>query len=136
MASNLTTDIENLCTLFDKQTDLTTKITNDQLETKNSSVNVQSHRPLTISILAHYFSLQCDEFLRLSLNPQIESKYSDSLKNSLIKKRGISFEDSIKSYHSSSILSNIHDEYEFLSYLHSSISKPTEFQISYNIKFQ
>ncbi|CAF1648594.1 unnamed protein product [Rotaria sp. Silwood1] len=136
MASNMTTDIENLCTLFNKQTDLTTKITNDQLETKNSSVNVQSHRPVTISILAHYFSLQCDEFLRLSLNPQIESKYSDSLKNSLIKKRGISFEDSIKSYHSSSILSNIHDEYEFLSYLHSFISKPIEFQIGYNIKFQ
>ncbi|CAF4932287.1 unnamed protein product [Rotaria sp. Silwood1] len=38
MASNMTTDIENLCTLFNKQTDLTTKITNDQLETKNSSV--------------------------------------------------------------------------------------------------
>ncbi|CAF4435686.1 unnamed protein product, partial [Rotaria sp. Silwood2] len=136
MASNLTTDIENLCTLFDKKTDLKTKITDDQIETKNSSLNVQLCRPLTISTLAHYFGLQCDEFLRLSLSSEIESKYSNTSKNSLTKQRGISFEDAIKSYHSSSILSDIHDEYEFLSYLRSSISKPTEFRIGYNIKFQ
>ncbi|CAF3378694.1 unnamed protein product, partial [Rotaria sp. Silwood2] len=98
--------------------------------------NVQLCRPLTISTLAHYFGLQCDEFLRLSLSSEIESKYSNTSKNSLTKQRGISFEDSIKSYHSSSILSDIHDEYEFLSYLRSSISKPTEFRIGYNIKFQ
>ncbi|CAF4027514.1 unnamed protein product [Rotaria sordida] len=136
MTSNLTTDIESLCTLFDKHTDLTTKKTDDEIEFKNSSFNVQSRRPLTISTLAHYFGLQCDEFLRLSLNPHIESKHSDTLKNSLTKQRGISFEDSIKSYHSSSILSDIHDEHEFLSYLRSSILKPTESRIGYNIKFQ
>ncbi len=98
--------------------------------------NIPSRRPLTVSTLAHYFGLQCDEYLRLSLNTSNEFKSSDTLKDSLTKQRGITFESNIKSYYSSSILSNIHDEHEFLSYLRSSIVSPGEFAIGYNIKFR
>jgi hypothetical protein len=98
--------------------------------------NIQFHRSLTVSTLAHYFGLQCDEYLRLSVTSKIESYNSDVLKSSLAKQRGISFENNIKSYHSSSILSNIHDENEFFSYLHSSISSSNELGIGYNIKFR
>jgi len=98
--------------------------------------NIQTRRPLNVSTLAHYFGLQCDEYLRLSLNSSNESTKSDTLNNSLTKQRGISFEANIKSYYSSLILSNIHNEHEFLSYLRSSISNPSEFRIGYNIKFQ
>ncbi|CAF1163663.1 unnamed protein product [Rotaria sordida] len=136
MASNLTTDIENLSILFDRQTDLIGKTTDDQTEINDSTIKIQSHRPLTVSTLAHYFGLQCDEFLRLSLNSQINSNNSDTLKNILTKHRGISFEADIKSYHSQSILSNIHNEDEFLFYLRSSISSPIdELRIAYNVKF-
>ncbi|CAF3516523.1 unnamed protein product [Rotaria sp. Silwood1] len=136
MASSLTTDIESLSVLFDQQTDLTGKRTNDQTEISDSTFNIQTRRPLTVSTLAHYFGLQCDEFLRLSLNSEIESNNFDTLKNVLLKHRGISFETDIKSYHSPSILSNIHDEDEFLFYLRSSISSPTdELRIAYNVKF-
>jgi len=98
--------------------------------------NIQFHRPLTVSTLAHYFGLQCDEYLRLSLNLSNESNNSDTLKDSLTKQRGITFESNIKSYHSSSILSNIHDEHEFLRYLRSSNLSPNEIRIGYNIKFR
>ncbi|CAF4377402.1 unnamed protein product [Rotaria sp. Silwood2] len=136
MASSLTTDIESLSILFDKQTDLTEKTADDRPETSGSASNIQLRRSLTVSTLAHYFGLQCGEFLRLSLNSQIESNSHDTLKSFLMKHRGISFETGIKSYHSQSILSNIHEEDEFLSYLHSSISSPTEeLRIAYNVKF-
>ncbi|CAF3400715.1 unnamed protein product [Rotaria socialis] len=135
MISSSITDIESLSKLFDKQTDLTTKTTDDPTENDNAIFNSRSNRPLTVSTLAHYFGLQCDEFLRLSLNSQIESNNADNFKNVLTKRRGILFEADIKAYYSKSILSNIHDEYDFLSYLQSSISSPTETRIAYNVKF-
>ncbi len=61
---------------------------------------------------------------------------SDTLKDSLTKQRGITFESNIKSYHSSSILLNIHDEHEFLNYLRSSNLSSNEIRIGYNIKFR
>lgn len=53
----------------------------------------------------------------------------------MTKQRGISFESDIKSYHGPSILSNIHDENDFLIYLRSSISSLTQPRIAYNVKF-
>ncbi|CAF1331951.1 unnamed protein product [Adineta steineri] len=136
MSSNLLPDIENLCTLFDKQADLTTESSNNETENINSTFNSQSRRPLTVSTLAHYFGLQCDEYLRLSIKSTNESNKSDTLTNSLTKQRGITFESNLKSYYSASILSNIQDEHQFLPYLRSLISNPTELRIGYNIKFR
>ena len=93
------------------------------------------HRPLTVSTLAHYFGLQCDEYLRLSLNSSDQLKNAETLKDSLTKQRGIQFESDIKSFYSSSILSDIHNEQQFLSYLRSSLVNPRPFSIGYNIKF-
>ncbi|CAF2060799.1 unnamed protein product [Rotaria magnacalcarata] len=135
MASSVMPDIENLSILFNKQADLKITTTEDQTQIDNSIVNIQSRRPLNVSTLAHYFGLQCDEFLRLSLNAQIESNNTEHLKNFLQKQRGISFENDIKQYHIQSILSNIHDEHEFLTYIQSSIASPTEPRIAYNVKF-
>jgi len=81
---------------------------------------IQTHRPLTVSTLAHYCGPQCDEYLRLSLNPKIESNQPELLQHSPTRQRGINFEDKIKSYYSSFILPNIHNENELLSYLRSS----------------
>ena len=98
---------------------------------------VSSRRPLTVSSLAHYFGLQCDEYLRLSLTSTDQLKNHDTFKDSQTKQRGIQFESNIQSHYSSSILSDIHDENQFLSYLHSLIGSPSRsFSIGYNIKFR
>ncbi|UJR29914.1 hypothetical protein I4U23_017462 [Adineta vaga] len=133
MASNLSPDIENLCFSFDKHVDLTSKNDSDR---GDSTINISTHQPLTVSTLAHYFGLRCDEYLRLSLNSSSESTKSETLTNTLVKQRGITFEANLKSYYSSSILTNIFNDKQFLLYLRSIISNPiSDLQIGYNIKF-
>jgi len=97
----------------------------------------ESRRRLTVSTLAHYFGLQCDEYLRLSNNSSTNFKSTETLKDSLTKQRGIDFESNIKSYYSTSILENITDETEFLSYLHTNLNSHNDnVRIGYNIKFR
>ena len=86
--------------------------------------------------MAHYFGLQCDEFLRLSVSHPIEPKKSNSLQSSLMKTRGIEFENRIKSYFSTCILSDVQTENDLVIYLRSAISNPNEFRIGYNVKFR
>ena len=89
-----------------------------------------------MSTLAHYFGLRCDEFLRLSLNHRVESSQSETLRASLTKQRGISFEATLKSYYHSSILHDVLDEHQFYSYLTSSTLKDNGCHIGYNVKFR
>lgn len=66
----------------------------------------------------------------------IESNANDHLRSSLTKQRGISFEETLRVHHSSSILSDIHDETAFLLYLRQSLAQPDDFRIGYNVKFR
>ncbi|CAF1397039.1 unnamed protein product [Adineta ricciae] len=133
MNLNCAPDVESLCLTFDKHVDISSKTEDSDLVRRNLSTQ---HRPLTISTLAHYFGLQCDEYLRLTLNPSSESTKSETLTSFLTKQRGISFEEKLKAYYSASILSNVTTSQDFLSYLRSALLNPVkDLRIGYNVKF-
>ena len=91
---------------------------------------------LTISALARYFDLRCDEFLRLSWNSQHKSSYSDCFSVSNARQRGIAFESSIEKYHTSSILTDVDNEHQFLTFLRQVASQLTEIRIVHNVRFK